>query len=66
MMIFLQITFAARFPFKTKIKCPYCDPNYIDVPNMQSALQGYDLPMGDPNCNIMPSFKTQIDKSKAE
>jgi hypothetical protein len=29
--------------------CPYCDPNYIDVPNMQSAMKGYDLPMGDPN-----------------
>ena len=29
--------------------CPYCDPNYMDVPNLQSAMKGYDLPMGDPN-----------------
>lgn len=33
-------------------QCPYCDPNYVDVPNLQSAMQGYDLPMGDPNSNI--------------
>merc|ERR1712241_286895 len=29
--------------------CPYCDPNFIDIPNLQSAMKGYDLPMGDPN-----------------
>lgn len=30
-------------------KCPYCDPNYMDVPNLESAMKGYDLPMGNPN-----------------
>ena len=54
-MIFIQILLTrGKKPLwkRPQIQCPYCDPNYIDVPNMQSAMQGYDLPMGDPNCNI--------------
>ena len=53
-MIFIQILLTrGKKPLwkRPQIQCPYCDPNYIDVPNMQSAMQGYDLPMGDPNCN---------------
>lgn len=34
--------------------CPYCNPNYVDVPNLQSAMKGYDLPMGDPNSKFEP------------
>ena len=30
-------------------RCPFCDPNFVDVPNLQSALKGYDLPLGDPD-----------------
>ncbi len=33
-------------------QCPYCDPNYIDIPNLQSALKGYNLPMGDPDSKL--------------
>ena len=53
-MIFIQILLTrGKRPLwkRPQIQCPYCDPNFIDVPNMQSAMQGYDLPMGDPNCN---------------
>ena len=39
--------------------CPYCDPNYVDVPNLQSAMQGYDLPMGDPNRNYYWALYTK-------
>ena len=37
--------------------CPYCDPNFIDIPNLQSAMKGYDLPMGDPNRKCMQGFE---------
>ena len=36
--------------------CPYCDPNFIDIPNLQSAMKGYDLPMGDPNRKLSLHF----------
>ena len=29
--------------------CPFCQPDFQDVPNLQSALKGYDLPNGDPD-----------------
>ena len=45
-VIWLELSFASKDLFA---QCPYCDPNYIDVPNLQSAMKGYDLPMGDPN-----------------
>ncbi len=36
--------------------CPYCDPNYMAFPNLEEAMRGYDVPMGNPN----PGFlKTQ-------
>ena len=31
------------------VLCPYCDPNYIAYPNLEEAMRGYDVPMGDPN-----------------
>ena len=42
--------------------CPYCDPNYMDIPNLQSAMKGYDLPMGDPNSKalLLKSNQTPI------
>lgn len=30
-------------------QCPFCQPDFVDVPNLQSALKGYDLPLGDPD-----------------
>ena len=35
--------------------CPFCDPDFQDVPNLQSALKGYDLPSGDPDRKYFPS-----------
>ena len=29
-------------------KCPYCGPNYSDVPNFAESVKGYDLPLGNP------------------
>ncbi len=29
--------------------CPYCDPNYMAFPNLEEAMRGYDVPMGNPN-----------------
>jgi hypothetical protein len=29
--------------------CPYCDPNWDDVPNFPEAMKGYDVPMGNPD-----------------
>ena len=29
--------------------CPYCDPNYVAFPNLEEAMRGYDVPMGNPN-----------------
>ena len=40
--------------------CPYCDPNFIDIPNLQSAMKGYDLPMGDPNRKCMQGFEKKM------
>lgn len=31
------------------VVCPYCDPNYMAYPNLEEAMRGYDVPMGDPN-----------------
>ena len=31
------------------VLCPYCDPNHIAYPNLEEAMRGYDVPMGDPN-----------------
>jgi hypothetical protein len=30
------------------VKCPYCDPNYMAFPNLEEAMRGYDVPMGNP------------------
>ena len=53
LLLFLPTFYAMR---KTDIggSCPYCDPNYMDVPNLQSAMKGYDVPMGDPNSKHYP------------
>ena len=34
---------------KTFVICPYCDPNHMAYPNMEEAVRGYDVPMGNPN-----------------
>ena len=31
------------------IICPYCDPNHMAYPNLEEAVRGYDVPMGNPN-----------------
>ena len=41
-------------------ECPYCQPDYMDVANLQSALKGYDLPLGDPDRIDDPGVKGQI------
>ena len=30
-------------------KCTYCDPNSMNIPNLEDAMRGYELPMGNPN-----------------
>ena len=34
---------------KAFIICPYCDPNHMAYPNLEEAVRGYDVPMGNPN-----------------
>ena len=34
---------------KSFVICPYCDPNHMAYPNMEEAVRGYDVPMGNPN-----------------
>ena len=34
---------------KLVANCPYCDPNWHDVPNFPEAMKGYDVPMGNPD-----------------
>ena len=34
---------------KLVANCPYCDPNWDDVPNLPEAMKGYDVPMGNPD-----------------
>ena len=29
--------------------CPYCNPNWHDVPNLPEAMKGYDVPNGNPD-----------------
>lgn len=31
------------------VLCPYCDPNHMAYPNLEEAMRGYDVPMGNPN-----------------
>jgi hypothetical protein len=43
--------------------CPYCDPNYMAYPNLEEAMRGYDVPMGNPNPgrgNADPGIRNQI------
>ncbi len=45
------------------IICPYCDPNYMAYPNLEEAMRGYDVPMGNPNPgrgNSDPGIRNQI------
>ena len=28
--------------------CPYCGPNYSDIPNLLEAVRGYDMAHGNP------------------
>ena len=35
--------------FECYVICPYCDPNYVAFPNLEEAMRGYDVPMGNPN-----------------
>ena len=30
-------------------ECPYCDPDWDDVPNLPEAMKGYDVAMGNPD-----------------
>ena len=32
--------------------CPYCDPNWNDVPNFPESMKGYDVPMGNPDPGV--------------
>ena len=34
---------------RAQLVCPYCDPNYVDIPGLEEACRGYDAPMGNPN-----------------
>ncbi len=38
-----------KIQLQTLGKCVYCDPNFMKIPNMEDAMRGYDLPMGNPN-----------------
>ena len=43
--------------------CPYCDPNHMAYPNLEEAVRGYDVPMGNPNPgrgNSDPGIRNQI------
>ena len=33
-------------------ECPYCDPDWDDVPNLPEAMKGYDVAMGNPDSGI--------------
>ena len=30
-------------------ECEYCDPNFMNLPGIEEALKGYDVPSGNPN-----------------
>ena len=30
-------------------ECPYCDPDWDDVPNLPEAMKGYEVPLGNPD-----------------
>ena len=30
-------------------ECEYCDPNFMNLPGLEEALKGYDVPSGNPN-----------------
>ena len=50
-------------PARPQVICPYCDPNYIDIPGLEEACRGYDTPMGNPNPskgNVDPGIRNQI------
>ena len=34
-------------------ECPYCDPDWDDVPNLPEAMKGYDVPMGYPDPGLL-------------
>ena len=34
---------------KSFVICPFCDPNHMAYPNLEEAVRGYDVPMGNPN-----------------
>ena len=45
------------------IICPYCDPNHMAYPNLEEAVRGYDVPMGNPDPgrgNSDPGIRNQI------
>ena len=31
------------------VLCPYCNPSHMAYPNLEEAMRGYDVPMGNPN-----------------
>ena len=36
--------------------CPYCNPNWHDVPNLPEAMKGYDVPNGNPDPGLIYFF----------
>ena len=38
-----------NFVVRAFVICPYCDPNHMAYPNLEEAVRGYDVPMGNPN-----------------
>ncbi len=52
-VILAALSVATLSPFSFLVAgyviCPYCDPNYMAFPNLEEAMRGYDVPMGNPN-----------------
>ena len=53
MLFRLIVLFISRYHhdiiLEAFVICPYCDPNHMAYPNMEEAVRGYDVPMGNPN-----------------
>ena len=44
--------------------CPYCNPNWHDVPNLPEAMKGYDVPNGNPDPGLIYFFHFKHNNEK--
>ena len=48
-LLVFMVQYVPDMVVESFVICPFCDPNHMAYPNLEEAVRGYDVPMGNPN-----------------